>query len=271
MEEAAEEPSAAFVACPVHDGRLDAGTARALFANASRVRPIIPVSLSCGALAHNFNLHLCMALNARESEGIRWFAMLHSDVEPADWWLDTLIDEAERVGADLMSATVALKDNRGLTSTAMSDPADDWSPACRLSMAQIWHESFPETFDAEAARVALASLPGELREDVPAGSLLEANVGCFVYRLDRPWSDRISFDVRHRIAVDAGGHHRAEFQSDDWIFSRDVAAAGGRVFCTRKVKTVHKGGAHFVNDHAWGTNAADFDCRRIRAAAAPRD
>lgn len=257
------DDSPVFIAAPSGNGQRDDENARCLFATASRLRPVIPVPRHCGALTHNFNLLLCDALNAREAEGIRWMAMIHADIQAAPFWLDTLIAEAEAHDADLMSAVVAIKDHRGLTTTAIGDPANPWTPFCRLTLTQILDDEFPETFDIDAARRALADLPGDLRMDVPANATLDVNVGCMVYRIDRPWATKIHFEVRNRI-VEKDGQFEAEFQSDDWLFAKAVAAAGGRVFATRKVKTIHRGGGNYGNDTKWGY-PVDKDCLRVRA------
>src|SRR5271169_2349317 len=80
----------------------------------------LKIQTNCASLlAHNFNRLWCAALNQREKLGLTHFAMHHADVAAPSGWLDTLVDEMHRVGADVLSCVIALKDARGLTSTAL--------------------------------------------------------------------------------------------------------------------------------------------------------
>lgn len=253
-----------FIALPTHDDRYYSGTVKGII-TASKKHNTIPGFGTCGSLCQNFNQLLVAALILRKEHGIKWFAMLHSDVEPEPGWIDMLIDEAEETGADLMSAAVAIKDMRGVTSTALSNPDNPWAPYTRLTVQQLNHDGFPKTFDTAMVREALANLPEGLREDVPEGSRLQNNVGCCVYDLDK-WQPGLTFDVFHRIA-EQGGNYRAEFQSDDWIFSDRLHDAGQTVWSTTKVATTHFGAWTYRNDHTWG-NPSDVDAKLIRESNA---
>ncbi len=245
--------SPVILALPLNGGGgLDGGTAGAAYATASRKRDVIIAKAHSSAGIMNFNNLLCASINERASEGATWMAMLHSDIIPEPWWLDVLIAEAEAYDADLMSAVVAIKDQRGLTSTAISNPANPWAPWMRITQTQVLHEDFPATFDIDAARAALANLPEGLRVATPPDAYLQVNMGCFVYRLDRPWVTQVWFDTRDEIRLGSNGRWDAVFEPEDWRFSRRVAELGGRVFATRKVKNIHKGGWDYHSDVKWG-------------------
>lgn len=182
-----------FLGCPTHSGQLDAGTARSIYATATQREDvqILPMVNGKSLLASNCNWLWCNALNARlDGHDVKWFAMLHADIEPERWWLDKLLDEAEKYDADLMSAVIPIKDRRGITSTAIGGCRGGRHFGYgRLSQRQIWHEDFPETFDAAMCRNALAALPGDLAADVPDGAPLWANTGCMIVRADKPWGE----------------------------------------------------------------------------------
>jgi len=248
-----------FLGCPLSDGRIDVGAARSIFSTATQVHNLMVVPHVTSLLCANFNALWCHALNARESSHLKWFAMLHSDIEPEYWWLDKLIAEADKHGADLLSAVVPVKNVKGLTSTAIARPGSRFTPFCRLTMQQVRHQQFPDTFDIHGAAEALERLPGDLRiEHVPREALL-VNTGCFVCRIDQPWSENVWFTIHDGIErID--GKWTAVAQSEDWTFSRLVAGQGARVMATRTIALAHKGGGQFLSHQTWG-EANDRGCR----------
>jgi hypothetical protein len=248
-----DNEDAAFVGVPTYDGRLHTDSASAVFRRSTAKRKTFVKVTSCSLLAWGFNQLWCMALNERAAHGIKWFAMLHSDIEPEDFWLDKLIEEAEAHDADVMSAVVPFKNQSGLTSTALSDPSNPWAPYCRLTQKQVNHPEFYRTFTAtEAAQDLSELLRCDLGVDVPADSQLLVNTGCFVARIDRPWAEQVHFNIADRIVKRDDGMFEAQVQSEDWQFSRMVADLGGKVMATTKVALDHKGGANYSSRVSWG-------------------
>jgi hypothetical protein len=221
---------AVFIACPTHDGRLADGTAQALYAQATRRQNLVCVHTN-SLLSFNCNTLLFNALNHRESHGLKWFAMLHSDVMPDALWVDTLIAQAEQHDADFVSAVVAIKDGRGLTSTAVGG-VDDWDAPRRLTVNEV--AVLPKTFGLDD------------------GELL-CNTGCCVFRLDRPWLDpnRVRFHSPNRLTL-VNGAWTAQTIPEDWFFTRAIARAGAMVMATTAVKTNHRGVADYPSDRVWG-------------------
>ena len=188
------------------------------------------------------------ALNRRDTEGLEWFAMLHSDVAPEPFWIDTLVETAEFHNADILSVVIPFKDDTGLTSTAIAHPDDECRTHCRLTVPQVRHPSFPTTFDIDAACRALGSLPPPLRvSDAPRTALL-CNTGCMICRVDRPWCDprRVYFDEINRIVWRENGWGPA-VRPEDWFFTAAAAQAGARVMATTALKINHIGGWAFPN------------------------
>ncbi len=179
-----------------------------------------------------FNQAWAGVLDLRDSGvPVRYFAMIHDDITPEPWWLDTLIDELERLNADVVSAIVPIKDDKGLTSTAVYT-GDIWLPR-RLSMAEVME--LPETF-------------GE--EDV-AGPLL-LNTGLWVADITKPWANEVCFDFMNRIRRTSNGERVAECVPEDWLNSHRLNELGCKLYATRKVRVEHQGNTDYPNDVSWG-------------------
>lgn len=192
-------------------------------------------------LAQNFNIAWAGALNkAHQGERIDYFAMLHSDCEPEDLWLDTLIAEMEAKGLDILGVVAPIKDPRGVTSTALARPdGDTWRVHCRLTLAEIFR--LPETFTSE---------------DV--GYPLLLNTGCWVCRFDESWAREVHFTVNDRIAFDPNKDvYFVQTEPEDWFFSRLLHEMGKKIGATRKIKLGHRGDMVFGNTRAWGENLFD--------------
>jgi hypothetical protein len=196
-----------------------------------------PTFASGSILPLTFDLLWAGALNAHEEGLASHFAMLHDDVCTAPDWLSILYQELLATDADIMAAVVPIKDDRGLTSTAI-ETDDLWNPR-RLTLAEVF--ALPATFS---------------RPD------LLLNTGCWLCRLDRPWVRRtalnnpdrllVSFRQQNRIVRSHDGRWGAETISEDWDFSRQVRAAGGtKLYATRKVSLYHER-PEFHTRHPWG-------------------
>lgn len=174
---------------------------------------------------------------------------------------------AELHNADLVSAVVPLKDNRGITSTVIA--ADDWDESIlrggrparyfgRLTLRQVRHSRFPTTFGIGECADALAQLPDDLRAIAPRRALL-VNTGCMFVRLtDHLNPLRVFFSVVDGT-VKEGGTYRYYDISEDWCFSYRMQLAGGKVCATKAVRVVHAGGGEYPNDSAWGLVAREVD------------
>lgn len=203
------------------------------------------------ALANTFNRLWSEGLGMYLRYGVTHFAMLHADVRPDEGWLQTLMEELERTGADVISAVSAIKDSHGVTSTGLGNPDDPWSYK-RLTLSEL--AAFPQTFDATDLGHP---------DDV-----LLVNTGCWLADLRRPWwlkqkpngellfcftqQDRILyFPEREKHLFEI------EFLPEDWWFSRLCHQVGAKVKATRKVNCIHYGRNLWPADHAWGD--WDFD------------
>lgn len=191
-------------------------------------------------LCHNFNTLWCDALNARKTHGVTHFAMCHYDVRPEPFWVDKLIAEMDRVDADIISTVLAIKDDRGLTSTGLG--YDEDRNVRRLTMYEI--HDLPETFS--------------IHDVGPAVDYLAVNTGLWVARIDTGWPDAFpGFETRTSIIKGSDGTFKPAFQPEDWLMSRWAHDFDLRVFATRAVKAWHCGIKEYPNDEAWGDWAYD--------------
>ena len=238
-----------FLGMP-HSGNPVMAASKALWTAKSERADVFPFSHQTSALCRNFNILWSQALNLYEQGKITHFAMLHDDCvpqmldgEPGNV-LDVMLAELERTGADLIASCPAIKDDRGLTSTAIEDPlAGPWDVAKRLTLAEL--HALPETFDA-----ADCGYPGRA---------ILANTGFWLCDLRKPIFHesgpvyRFFFTMRDQIVRHPQSKEWVtRFQSEDWLFSSLLQEAGARVVCTRKVKIGHVGPDVWSNDAPWG-------------------
>jgi GT2 family glycosyltransferase len=248
-----------FLGCITHNGQLDYRMANMFFTSASKERAILTKIQQSSLLASACNNLWVTALNRRAQDNLKWFAMLHADVVPEPFWVDTLIALAEEHDADVMSAIVPIKGPDGVTSTAISGP-DDFVRLTRLTMKQILSPGWPETFDIHGAAEILFdnTVPGWVEKaggythELLQKSKLLVNTGCMVARLDRPWCEQTHFTINDRIEQLLGGKFVEYVEPEDWFFSRRVAEQGGNVMATRKVVVEHIGSVPYKSNKVWG-------------------
>jgi len=196
-----------------------------------------------------FNKLWCYALNLRPE--CNNFGMCHDDVFPTPLWADVLIDERDRIGAAVCSAVVPIKDDRGLTTTAIRNA--ETGDTRRLTMAEIFE--LPETFDLhDVKRLGIGS------GGPPEADLLAVNTGLWVCRLTDAWVDHFpGFSMTDGIKRRPDGRLAAGCISEDWQFSEWLHSRGQKVVATRKVALAHRdlAGKDYRNDHVWGEWATD--------------
>jgi len=233
-------------------GSLTAGAARSFWRATSGSMTLRGVQteakLECyysetSLLGLSFNILWCWALNrAHQGKPIDYFAMIHSDIEAEDFWLDKMIAELEDKNLDVLGAVVPIKDRKGITSIALERPnGDTWNPQCRLTLHEVIEE-LPETFTAE---------------DV--GYPLLLNTGCWVAKFDIEWARQLYFTVNDRVVFDKSKDaYVPEVESEDWYFSRLLNEMKRKIGATRVVKLDHCGQIHFSNYRIWGTDKYDM-------------
>lgn len=229
-----------YLAGPWHYG-VDPKTAEAFWDKASQ-RPkseIVRHVWGTSLLAHSFNHHWANALNfQKEGQPITHFAMLHSDIVPDPWWLDTLIEDMQgEEYADVVAAVVPIKDALGLTSTAIDDADDHFAITRRLTMKEVYR--LPPVF-------------GSYDCGYPERALL-VNTGCWICDFTKPWRERVKFTIHDALVKSKQtGFWEVKVCPEDWNFSRQLHRMGCRVLATRRVGLSHMGTIPFSNREAWG-------------------
>jgi len=184
-------------------------------------------------LTANFNSLYINALN-KLPRGFTHFAMMHADIFPEAGWLDKLLEIMAREQADVVSAIVPIKDDQGLTSTAL-ETDDFWRPR-RLTLTEVYEEWAP-TF----------SMPNLL-----------LNTGLMLVDIRKPWAKKVRFHVEDKIEEITPGVFKAFFAPEDWNFSRDASKLGAKLVATREVMVEHIGPMNYPNRHKWGTLKRDI-------------
>jgi hypothetical protein len=228
-----QQPKRTFLGMPGY-GKQTAAAGRGLWRARASMENVAVEYRQGSLLAANFNALWCSALNAcHRGERVDYFAMLHDDIGPEDFWLDKLIDELEANDLDVLGVAVPIKDTKGLTSLAI-DGDDTWRPKCRLTTSEV------------------AALPETFKSDDLGGPLL-LNTGCWVCRFDPEWARQVRFTINDRIVFNkAADRYEAQVEPEDWYFSRLCHELGLKIGATRKIEITHRGEMDFSNQKAWG-------------------
>lgn len=249
-----EKEKVVAIAMPIRDTLSNqAAMAAYLFPTRDRSIQLIHFPFSTSIIPFNCNTILKDALNARDVHGITHFAMIHSDVGACQNWLDILLATMEAEQAGIVSTVIALKDGRGLTSTALEDQNDEWNPR-RLTMAELFQ--LPETFGIEQANAVLNT----------NSPMLLVNSGCMLIDFQQDFIDGIWFEQKDRI-VKVNGKRVAETSSEDWNFCRKATERGAKVLATRAVQVEHER-PEWHNKSIWGawkTDKSFFAKNQVKA------
>lgn len=182
----------------------------------------------------SMNFLLCRALEARDRGICDHIAMLHSDACPQGPWLNILWNEKRRTGADIISAVMAIKDERGRTSTAVGDRWDRWKSPRFIHIPEL--ANLPTTFSLEDV-----SPPEKQHLEV-----LLVNTGCWLADLRTPFWNTFCFQQHSRIRK-APGVWVNDLRPEDWEWSRDAHEFGLKVCATSAVRAGHVGVKTFPN------------------------
>jgi hypothetical protein len=227
-----------LIGMPTYLGKMEAGILAPML-QASK-RPDISFNLMASDTSANcmgMNILWCAAIDAYERGEATHFLMHHSDIIPEPFWLDKMVDVMERTGADLLSAIVPIKDNKGFTSTAIDESPVPSIPAPwrvrRLTMHEVM--SMEPTFTHPK---------------------LLLNDGLMLVDLSKPWVDKVCFRFDDTI-LKVNGKRTPVASPEDWHFSRAARELGAKVYATREVQLRHVGTMGFPNNQAWGDCKTD--------------
>ena len=194
-------------------------------------------------ITRNCNGLWCNALNYRQEKKLTHFVMLHSDIQPENYWLDKLLDEHEQCGADVLSVVVPIKDGSGDLSTAVFNK--ETLHCNRVSIQQL--AKLPTTF-------GIADLGDSTNRT------LLVNTGLFICNFDKPWVEEIvkvgraPFCFTDEIVKLPNERFEERNMPEDWNFSIVCQAMGLKVMATRVVKVTHYG------PHGWSNQPKEEPC-----------
>jgi hypothetical protein len=259
-----------FLAMPIQDNPRKEAMRAALSFSASNRTDAFVWDVTGSLLNYNFNCAWAQFINSSKFD---YFCMLHADVQPltapGTSWLDVLLDELDK-GYDVMHAPVAIKDEKGHTSTALGNVAKQHQWVRKITSREL--QLMPDTFGVE-------HVVGEVGLDgySPADRLcLLPNTGCMAVRWDPKWRRFPGFSSSDRLVIrtEDGTHILPSFNaetrtddelpddvlgdivpmvlSEDWNFGLWCARHGARVGCTKKVITNHWGVGCFCPARVWG-------------------
>ena len=233
-----------YLTVPCYPGVVDFRIEGAIHAARTRF-PLCAVRMeSVSALCLAFNIAYAQALNMR-GQGITHFVMLHSDVVPAQQviadqdgangrvsgcWIDVLLSEMAAHGLDAISAVVAIKHDKGETSTGVERAADGGDKGrLRLSNCLEWEGATRRAQDMKNYRLLI-------------------NTGCMVIDIRKPWAERLYFRTQDAIRKDAKtGLFEAHFEPEDWEMSRMLSKWGVPYGATTALRVEHMGRKAYPN------------------------
>lgn len=223
-----------FLGLPAYGGRDNTIPIISACLNPHPFEKIIPYEHRSSLLCHTFNHLWAQALMARKTHGVTHFLLFHSDIIPMDpKWISILYHEMQRVGGKVISAVSPIKDQRGLTSTALETDSV-WAPR-RLTMREV--EKMPETFTSDDLLV---------------------NTGILLIDVRDPWVNDVFFTIRDgMLRNEEGTEFIPVVEPEDWGFSRAAKKAGVKLYATRKLKLLHQGSFRYPNFGAWGAWETD--------------
>ncbi len=235
-----------LIGLPTYDNRTDARQALFLYgARLDSIQTLIQTK-QLSALCWCFNWFWANALNDKT---VDYFLLIHADIVPVapQKWISKLIAEAENAHADLFSVLSPIKNQDGLTSTALASAEHPHER--RLTMTEAMQ--LPETFDADD----VANVYG-WQSDTDTTMLVNTGLMLVDLRRNRAKWETMWFKTVDRVEKQ-NGKFVATFVPEDWDFSKQAHANGLRVAATRAVTLIHHGAIDYRNDAAWGTKAAD--------------
>ena len=226
-----KQPKTIFIGMPTRPGSFAHTRASLAHNHASlgREHTIILSSAHTSLLPHTFNLLWVDALNKRKEHGITHFGMIHDDVCAEPGWVDVMLEEMERVNADIIAAVVPIKSKKGITSTGIDNPKCPWNTR-RLTMTEVCKKSITFTHPR-----------------------LLLNTGLWLCKMSPLFCDPpLFFRQQDRLVQDSeSGKWFADTIPEDWDFSRRVRERKGRIFATRKVSLFHQE-EEYENQTPWG-------------------
>lgn len=175
-----------------------------------------------------------------------YFVMLHSDLGTSEPdWVFKLINLLETNQLDVISAVAPIKNNQGLTSTAVDNR--EFFPR-RLTLSEI--NAGPEVLTNDVCKSM-------------HGSALLINTGMMMWRMEtlKKCVPEFAFEFHDgwlAMPDETGGRRlNPYFQPEDWLMSRFLDRKGIAYAATRAIATLHEGSWVWASDGPTGSQLTD--------------
>lgn len=188
---------------------------------------------------------LCMGFNSGVAHAKNlecpYFCLVHADIAPSERWLAAMLKAMQEYKLDAIHAPAPIKDNRGLTSTALAYSEDRWQARRRLTVAEL--RRLPPVFTIEDVQ----------RHIDPDAKALLPNTGCLLMECGEWFRKWEGFAMDDRVAwlADKGKHDAATIP-EDWLFGYEAASLGLRVGGITSVQVRHFGKHCWNSRDVWG-------------------
>ncbi len=209
------------------------------------------LSMTC----KNMNDHFAKCMNLG---GYDYFALLHADNAPPDGWAEQLVDAMELYNYDVIHAPYAVKNKKGMTTTAIGFSGNIWGTVRRISTTE--RKELPRIFDIEVLRKEL---------DEPDAERMLFGTGVMVIKIGDWLNDFPAFTMSDRI-VKHEGQWYPQCVSEDYMFSHWCANNGVRAGALN-LDVGHWGRWNYSTADAWGESRdEDYfrDAVNLRGAVA---
>lgn len=203
-------------------------------------------------LAHGFNDIVVTFHTIGEFD---YFAMLHADVVGSSGWLNVMVDAMEERELDVLHSVCNIKNDSGLTSTAIAYSDDEWSCVRRITLKEL--KKLPDVFDIDDTRPHFGD----------NAKFLLPNTGCMLIKAAEWFKDFPGFCVLDRIKR-AGDAWVSEVVPEDWNFGFWCGKNGLKVGGTTRVLTRHIGEADYCNNGDYGS---EVDWHWVQANVSPEE
>lgn len=290
-----------FIGVPYHSG-IEPEVSQAVYCSAGQGDPrfavVVETRLS-SLLCMGFNACWCDCQNSQEP--FDYWLLNHADVQAVNpdgcSWLARMVDLLEEHKLDGLHVACTIKDNQGLSSTALGLLHDQWAPIRKLTLHELqelpevfttddfqehkWTDSWASTADSWHWRASWLGEEGERPQVV-----LLPNTGLLLLKRG-PWWDRFpGFNIQDRVVAlcrdgslcpvedyDWENQPRVARASqvvpEDWNFGRWAALNGLRIGGTIAIETKHCGKAMYSNKVPYGSAVDQGFFNAMRVAKKP--
>lgn len=236
-----------FVAVPMHKYEISAATTSSLLSAGTTVKHDIQFCVhGISLLARNFNYMFSMAYN----DGFDYIFYIHSDIGVHSRnglsWVDNIILRMQQSGAAVISTVVPIKNDLGVTSTAIQLSKISPYPLKRLTVKQLGSIKQTPLIDRETVCRVMDLNPSDV------GALL-VNTGVMCMNLKEfDWTKWSGFNIFDKIVWNTKKKAKGFTIPEDWHLSIWLHSMGWPYYVSKELKVIHGGYNEYFNYGNWG-------------------